>query len=249
MSELIVDEFTGFLAELPTRYEELTSHLFVEDLHVADSMLKLADEARSGCILFMFLFESQRRHDIFYPIEELLQELVVEYQRLVQRYTENVERLQDQEIDHSFCCPLETVHESQERPRGRPRFLISAQQIEGLRELGFSWSKISTLLGVSRITLYRRRQQLGITTDDNYSAISNVDLDAVVKSIADVSPNSGEIMIRGALLGRGLIVQRRRLRESIARVDPVGVERRRRMRIQRRRYYVPGPNSLWYVHS
>ena len=55
-------------------------------------------------------------------------------------------------------------------------------------------------------------------------------------------------MMRGALIGRGLRIQRSRLRESMLRVDPVRTECRRRLRIKRRVYTVPGPNSLWYVY-
>ena len=39
--------------------------------------------------------------------------------------------------------------------RGRPRFRVTKAQIESLREIGFSWTKIAELIGVSRITLYR----------------------------------------------------------------------------------------------
>ena len=59
-----------------------------------------------------------------------------------------------------------------------------------------------------------------------------------------VLPNSGEVMIRGALHGRGVTIQRSRLRESIQRVDPTRKQRRQRLQI-RRVYRVPGPNSLW----
>ena len=51
-------------------------------------------------------------------------------------------------------------------------------------------------------------------------------------------------MILGALCGRGVRIQRSRLRESIQRVDPTRRGRKQRLRI-RRVYWVPGPNSLW----
>ena len=38
-------------------------------------------------------------------------------------------------------------------------------------------------------------------------------------------PNSGEVMIRGALCGRGVRIQKSWLRESIQRVDPTRRER------------------------
>ena len=45
---------------------------------------------------------------------------------------------------------------------GRPRFDISQEQVVYLRSLSFSWSHISSMLGVSRMTLYRRRAEFGM---------------------------------------------------------------------------------------
>ena len=38
---------------------------------------------------------------------------------------------------------------------GRPRFEISKEQLQYLSSLGFSWTEIASLLGVSRMTIYR----------------------------------------------------------------------------------------------
>ena len=42
---------------------------------------------------------------------------------------------------------------------GRPRFQIQKEQLEYLSSLAFSWSSVIELLGVSRITIYRKREQ------------------------------------------------------------------------------------------
>lgn len=60
-----------------------------------------------------------------------------------------------------------------------------------------------------------------------------------------VTSNCGISMLRGALLSRGLLIQRQRIIDSVRRVDPINQGLRRVCRIQRRRYSVPGPNSLW----
>ena len=39
--------------------------------------------------------------------------------------------------------------------RGRLRFNVSKQQLEYLSSLGFSWTEVASLLGVSRMTIYR----------------------------------------------------------------------------------------------
>lgn len=105
------------------------------------------------------------------------------------------------------------------------------------------------MIGVSRITLHRRRIELGLEEEIRYSEIDDGELDVFVRSILELSPNSGEVMMRGALRGRGVNVPRSRLRKSMQRVDPSRRERRQRLRIRRRVYRVPGPNSLWYVFN
>ena len=67
----------------------------------------------------------------------------------------------------------------------------------------------------------------------------------MVEAVLKVCPKLGEIMFGGALLSRGVKVQRRRLRESLFRVDRVGREMRRRYTIRRRVDNVQAPNSLW----
>ena len=48
--------------------------------------------------------------------------------------------------------------------RGRPKYLITNEQLDYLLSLEFTGSDISALLGVSRMTLYRRRRELGLLT-------------------------------------------------------------------------------------
>ena len=51
------------------------------------------------------------------------------------------------------------------RRRGRPPFEIHPEQILFLREFNFTWQTIPTMLGVSRMTLYRKRVEAGISED------------------------------------------------------------------------------------
>lgn len=62
-------------------------------------------------------------------------------------------------------------------------------------------------------------------------------------------PNTGYKMMLGHLRARGIRVQRRRVKESMHRVDPQGVMMHT-LRLQtwrRRQYSVPAPNSLWHI--
>ena len=137
---------------------------------------------------------------------------------------------------------------SNARSRGRPRFSISKSQIEGLRDLGFTWSKIAAMIGVSRITLHRRIRELGLEEETRYSEIDDQELDVFVRTILALLPNSGEVMIRGALRGRGVRIQRSRLRESVQRVDPTRKQRRQRLQI-RRRVYEPMSENIANLKS
>ena len=129
---------------------------------------------------------------------------------------------------------------------GRPVHKITEMQIWSLRSVGFTWRKIAKFLFVSERTLRRRRQEMGWPMgEQEFNEISNQNLDNVVRDILSMSPNSGERMVMGALRGRGLLVQRYRVRESINRVDPVSRALRRLRTVQRRVYSVPRPNALW----
>ena len=51
----------------------------------------------------------------------------------------------------------------------------------------------------------------------------------------------------GVLRSRGYIIQQARVRDCLRRVDPLGVVLRWAGTVQRRRYHVQGPLSLWHI--
>ena len=126
--------------------------------------------------------------------------------------------------------------------RGRPAVLIRRDQLETLWLMGYSWTQIAAFFGVSVRTIYNRRQELAI---QDFSGISDNDLDALVSSIIAINDRVGESMVMGALRARDIRVQYRRVRQSLIRVDLVGRALRRRQVHFRRIYRVPAANSLW----
>jgi len=60
---------------------------------------------------------------------------------------------------------------------GRPRAIISEDQLSRLIEMGFSYTKIAKMFGVSARTL--PRMQIG----RNYSSISDTDLDVIQRLV------------------------------------------------------------------
>ena len=75
--------------------------------------------------------------------------------------------------------------------RGRPRFVVSKPQIEGLQELGFSWiSNIARMTGISNHSI-----QIHIRNDVEFDQLEDHGLDRLVASVIQLSPNSGEVMV------------------------------------------------------
>ncbi|CAI5692486.1 unnamed protein product [Oreochromis niloticus] len=127
----------------------------------------------------------------------------------------------------------------------RPRYTISAEQISHFVSIGMTWQRIASCFGISRRTLYRHRQTLGLEPL-SYVDISNQELNGLVTDILQNTPNAGEVYILGSLRSRGLRVQRWRVRQSLQEVDPIGRAFRRRHAIRRRIYSVQAPNHLWH---
>ncbi|OQV22368.1 hypothetical protein BV898_03864 [Hypsibius exemplaris] len=130
---------------------------------------------------------------------------------------------------------------------GRPKLQIFNGSLQILRQESFSWSKIQELLGVSRSTLYRRRQEENFIDPYFYTEISDLELDGEVERIIQLQRGAGSVVVTGALRERGLRVARQRIRQSIRRVDPGGHTARVANVIPRRIYCVASPNALWHI--
>lgn len=130
---------------------------------------------------------------------------------------------------------------------GRPRYIISRQQILYLREFSFKWTEIAGILGISISTLNRHRASLGLGSEPRFTAITDEDLDTLVREVVGRSPFSGIRIVQGEMEDKGVHVQTQRVRAALHRVDGLNVRTRLSHVVQRRRYRVPGPNSLWHV--
>ena len=129
--------------------------------------------------------------------------------------------------------------------QGRPRYEIHREELEGIRDLGFTWKKIAEILCVSEWTLRTNRHELEIT--DKYTGITDNELDNFIQEILKESPNMEEKMLQGALQSPGIRIQLRRLHSPIERGHHVGKVLRRLRKLCRRKYQVEGPNALWLV--
>lgn len=74
------------------------------------------------------------------------------------------------------------------------------------------------MLSISRFTLYRHLNEAGVSKDD-FSQVSDQELDEAVKGIKRDFPNDGENLRGSHMLRVGFKVPRQRLRDAIHRVD------------------------------
>lgn len=74
---------------------------------------------------------------------------------------------------------------------GRPRFVITRSQVERLLTLGFTKKRISQLLGVNRITLWRRMKEFDF--DRTYSIISDEEINGIARTYRREHPYTGLI--------------------------------------------------------
>ena len=129
---------------------------------------------------------------------------------------------------------------------GRPKVQVNIELYELMKDAGYTLDEIALALGTSRTTLWRRLKESNLCVS-KYSDISNFALDFIIQKYQERNPNCGQVMLQGYLSSIGVNVQRWRIRESISRIDPLRQQVRWHQQISRRRYYVPGANSLWHI--
>ena len=141
---------------------------------------------------------------------------------------------------------LSTLEEEEVHQRGRPHIVIREDQLCFLLENGFHVNDIANMFLCSCRTIERRMAALSLRASD-FSAITDSELDRLVERIVSMHPQSGEKTVSSQLRSQGYKIQRQRVRDSIRRVDPIGIEMRSGRRLHRRVYHVESPNSLWHL--
>jgi hypothetical protein len=131
--------------------------------------------------------------------------------------------------------------------RGRPAKLVSEDFLmEAMSsKRNITLTELAQKLKMHRHTLRQKMRLLGVSR--KFDELSDHDLDLLVTVFKAEKPSSGLRYLIGFLRRHGLRVQRERVRKSLRRVDGLGQELRRRKTIQRGKYTVPRPNSLWHL--
>ena len=105
--------------------------------------------------------QSQEESNVLECYNTLLFELLGLLRRIGQQWQVYLDQLDAHTASFSYQASSVTSGR-----HGRPRFEISPDQIIYLHSLSFSWKNISSMLGVSRMTMYRRCVQYGLVHPD-----------------------------------------------------------------------------------
>lgn len=233
-------------------FQELSSFLrFAERQQLAnESFAEYVLERLEACIQSVSVLidnlraptSNQQASAIAAHYSTLLAELLECLQRLSQEWESYLDQYQLQIASTSYIAPI--IHTTQ---AGRPRFLITQHQLEYLRSMSFSWVQISEMLGVSYMTVYRRRREYGMSGTPN-ATLTDAELLLLVRRMQRESPALGQTMVWGRLRSMGFSVTRERVRRTLRNIDPLHSALRWRGELVRRHpYSVPGPNSLWHI--
>lgn len=187
-----------------------------------------------------YLFQANISSDVgasFYSLLDELLQCLRDMQREWQDYMDHYQW----RSPSSYSPPL--VHTA---GRGRPRFNITLEQLQYLRSMSFTWLQIAEIVGVSYMTIYRRKWEYGIVEVPGGNT-SDIELHEVLRQMRNDFPTLGQTLVWGRLRSVGINVSCARVREAIRVTDPIHSALRWSEMTSRRPYTVPGPNSLWHL--
>uniref|UniRef100_A0A7M5XKU5 Integrase catalytic domain-containing protein n=2 Tax=Clytia hemisphaerica TaxID=252671 RepID=A0A7M5XKU5_9CNID len=133
---------------------------------------------------------------------------------------------------------------------GRPKIMISREQLLFLLTYDFTYADIARIFCVNAQTIRRRMREFNIDEDfKRYTDISDENLDSIVREITLSFPSTGIRNMKGFLASMDIRVTWERVRSSMWRTDPEGILNRsiHRRLIHRRVYSVPGALALWHI--
>ncbi len=145
----------------------------------------------------LLLLHSPNEH--LQAISSVLDELELLAHRYKSQYQERLDLLSLQSLA-SQQHPNQQAHSGRNHGKpGKPPFLAYKEQITGLINLGFSFTKIGSMLGVHPRTLQKMRSEIGLPIGTAvYSQITDDELKLVFQEILQAAPNTGERLMQGA---------------------------------------------------
>ena len=130
-------------------------HEFQREFFVADSVtIERLRDRTLRCLEFVIsLLVVSRPLESQQNVMDDILLAVIEFQTFIQRLEERLSLIDKREVHYS--CPTMSS-----KRRGRPTLVIPEEQLDGLRSLGFSWSGIAKMLGVSEKNYKAQKRQL-----------------------------------------------------------------------------------------
>jgi hypothetical protein len=129
---------------------------------------------------------------------------------------------------------------------GRPSLILDLDKVMFLISVGFKMKDIAKCFLIDRTTLWRKLRQMNVDLY-KFTEIDDNQLALEIEDICKRHPNTGISMMHGYLKARGIIVQNRRIQDILREMDPGNSGLRWGFVAYRRKYSVPGPNSLWHI--
>lgn len=197
----VVSDLIDFLTKLPPIFTQLENNHNSDCIENVHNMHKLADRMVSSIFWYISIIEVERALLVLSYEASEGEENVGEEQNqrqaicdLLSCLLQVYQRARDHFYEKLNC--LNTIGKTtgytsaRERSgvRGRPNFQVEKDHVKALRQLGFTWTKISNILGISRSTMNRRRAELGLDSQPNYSDIPDDKLDEFLNNILTMSP-------------------------------------------------------------
>ena len=157
-----------------------------------------------------------------------------------------VKTLQEVSARNECSFPSQSPRQLLDGSVGRPRYIISLEQLVFLVESGFSVPQIGDLLGVSVRTVRRRMTEFGLSIRARYSNLADHELDEIVHRVQTQFPMCGNSQMNGHLRSLGVCVQQSD-QGITAESCPAGAVIRRLHTITRREYSVHSPLALYHI--
>ena len=150
--------------------------------------------------------------------------------------------------DSTSVTDIPTVKAVHTGRPGRPRKVLSEPILREMFRPGrnIKVSQAARALNVHRHTVQRYLQSYQIRKQQ-YSQISDEELDYLVERFKQKRPTTGLGYLRGHLLQQGWRIQRDRLLASISRVDGIQKALRKNLVTKRRKYVSSRPNAVWHM--
>ena len=156
-----MEEWSKYFENLERLLSSSERHHGTADHNFCEHITGRLEYAIQTCSTILNVFESplpemfdENEQEIVDHYRRSIQELITHLRVIVQRWVD-YEDILDAGISHQFQAHpvIQVVHTGR-----RPKFMINKEQIEYLFSLSFTWTEISSILGISRMTLYRYTQ-------------------------------------------------------------------------------------------